>query len=134
MNINLTKIARRITAVAAFSAAALGIADGSVSARTISTSGASATTVLTCAYDGAIVDYINNGYDYVKVWAYDSVFGWAGGSWKPTVASVGTTGLTVSAGSTYAIYVQFADWTGAGWSYGGEWVANSSRTNYWCNT
>jgi hypothetical protein len=131
----ISRMARNVAAVAAVSAAAVAVTGGTALAKTTSTSGASVTTVLSCMYDGANVDYLNIGFDYVKLWGYDSELGWAAGTWQPMNNNIGTVGITVSAGSTYAVYAQFADRTGPNtWSYGGEWVANSSRTNYWCQT
>ena len=134
MNNILNRTIRTLTAAAAIAVSTVAAGSGTAAAQTTSASGATATTVLSCAYDGAIIDYINNGFDYVKLWGYDSEIGWAAGTWQPANRSIGTVSLQVSSGATYAVYAQFADWTGTSWSFGGEWVGNSSRTNYWCRT
>lgn len=126
----LRRFARRTLAAAAIGAGVLATA-GTADAAVISSTGAAAETIGSCAYGNVVVDYGNIGFEYVRVSTYFYGVGWVPGQWNEALQG-GHTIVAPSTNSGYAaVYVEYADWTAAGWEVGGEWVVFDGST-YWC--
>jgi len=128
-NRTLRTIARTAVATLALATGTLAVA-GTASAAVVSPQGAAAETVGDCSDSTVIVDYGNYGFEYVRVSSYVYNVGWQTGQWNEALQGGKTITFQSTGTSWTAVYVQYADWNGASWDIGGEWV--NFGASYWC--
>jgi len=125
----LRRIVRTAVVGLALGAGTLATA-GTADAAVVSPLGAAAETVGDCSNGSIVVDYGNYGFEYVRISSYVYNAGWNLGQWNQALQG-GRTLVINSTGSAWAaFYVQYADWNGASWDIGGEWISFGS--SYWC--
>ncbi len=130
---NLRKILTTAIATAALSTSAVAVAAAPANATTYASTGAAANIVGACTAGGIALNLSNNGMDYARTITYTYGYGWSGWSgWT----QIGNGSVTVASGSSQAAglyeaaYVQYAEWNGYSYEYGGEWVPFGN--SYWC--
>jgi len=122
----LVRTAIATLAIGAGVLATSGVADAAV----VSNGGAAAETVGACGNGKIAMAISNYGFEYVRLSTYIYGSGWVSADW--TQAAQGDRTNVVYSTNSYwgAYYMQYADWNGASWDIGGEWVTFDG--GYWC--